>query len=80
MIKEYIMQVTVDDDGHEYGLTRKEELIRCMECQYHYIEPVLFDNYLNDRIKHLCVRTQEEIPTNDFFCGFGERRNGDAAK
>ena len=76
MIKEYIMQVTVDDDGNEHGLTRVQELVRCWECQCHYMEPVLFDNYLNEivRIKHLCARTQEEIPTNDFFCRFGERK------
>lgn len=31
-MKEYIMRVNVDEDGHEWGLTRVEELIRCKDC------------------------------------------------
>lgn len=36
MTREYIMQVTVDPDGHEHGLTRVQELVRCGECRHRY--------------------------------------------
>ncbi len=34
MTKEYIMQVQIDDDGHEYDMTRKEEIVRCRDCVF----------------------------------------------
>ena len=34
MIKEYIMRVNVDEDGHEWGLKRMGELVRCGSCLF----------------------------------------------
>lgn len=35
MVKEYIMRFKIDEDNHEYDMTRVEELVRCRECGYH---------------------------------------------
>ena len=78
MTREYIMQVTVDADGHEHGITRVQELVRCGECKHHYMEPVLFTDYIGsirefNPVRHMCELSHDEIPVRDFFCRFGER-------
>jgi len=69
MIKEYIMQVTVDDDGHEHGLTRKEELIRCRDCEY-------AEMTYNDECKYCDIWFPDEkiYMPGDFYCGRGRRK------
>ena len=68
MKKEYIMSVQVDNEGHEYGLSRERELVRCGTCRYHV---------LIKEMKDKCRVLNVEIPTNEFYCMFGETEQKD---
>lgn len=54
MTKEYIIRVKVDEDGHEYDMTRVQELIRCTECKYKNVccsEIMMMSMFANTSIK-----------------------------
>ena len=75
MTREFIMQVQIDDDGHEYDMTLVQELVRCKDCKHLYVEPYLFHDYhMEGYIKHMCRFSEREIPTGDYYCRLGERR------
>lgn len=75
MTREYIMRFQVDEAGHEYDMTRMQELVRCVDCKHFYTEPSFFHDYrILPGIKYMCRRTGEEIPVRDYYCRLGERR------
>ena len=65
MTREYIMQVTVDSDGHEHGLTRKEELVRCKDCKNRI--------WSEDDYDYIC-KVDAFLVDEGYFCGEGKRK------
>ena len=69
MTREYIMQVQIDDDGHEYDMTRKEEIVRCKNCKHAVM------TYDGD-CKYCEIWFPDEAwyMSGDYYCGSGERK------
>ena len=58
MTREYIMQVQIDDDGHEYDMTRMGRLIRCGECKH----------WIDNRCRK--IRTMDDWRKPTDYCSF----------
>ena len=60
MTREYIMRFQVDEDGHEYDMTRMERLIRCSECKH----------WIDNRCRR--IRTMDDWRKPTDYCSFGD--------
>lgn len=67
MTREYIMRFQVDEDDHEYDMTRMQELVRCVDCKNGCVE--------KDRESDEVYCSEHDFyKWDDFFCGSGERK------
>ena len=66
MTREYIIRCQVDDDGHEYDMTRVRELVRCGECENRTL--CFSDVIMSNKYQTTTV------PYSVEFCSLGERK------
>ena len=68
---EYIMAYNLDDTGKLINAKRREELIRCIDCENYQIG--LTHNSSNQYDRHYCVILGRMLTPND-YCSYGEKK------
>ena len=64
--REWIVEILKDIGGKHTGFLHKGELVRCKDCKWHSYDT---DDECRWRI--------EEIPKDDDFCSYGERKESE---